>query len=186
VEKFQIGILHQHEIPALLALQRDNLKQNLDAQTIERQGFVSFIYDAPTMKGMIEGAPQIVARDGDLLVGYALSATKGYSETMVLMKPLVAICDTLSYNNTPLSISRYYIMGQVCVRDGYRSIGVFDALYEGHKQYLSSQFDYLITEIADDNKRSLAAHRRVGFKTIYEYFEKEADKYWHVVLWDFK
>ena len=185
VEKFQIGILQQREIPDLLALQRDNLKQNLDAQTVERQGFVSFVYDEPTMVGMMEGAPQIVARDGNLLVGYALSATKEYAKTMVLMKPLIALCDILSYSNTPLSIARYYIMGQVCIRDGYRSMGIFDALYAGHKQYLSSQFDYLITEIADDNKRSLAAHRRVGYKTIHQYFEEETGKHWHVVLWDF-
>jgi GNAT superfamily N-acetyltransferase len=186
VEKFQIGILQQREILALLALQRDNLKQNLDAQTVERQGFVSFVYDELTIVGMMEGAPQIVARDGDKLVGYALSTTREYGLGIALMQPLITLCDTLTYNDTPLSTSRYYIMGQVCIREGYRSIGIFDALYAGHKQYLSARYNYLITEVADDNKRSLAAHRRVGFKTIHEYFDKEGEKHWHVVLWDFK
>jgi hypothetical protein len=183
---YQIDILTQSDIPALLTLQRDNLKQNLDAQIIERQGFVSFVYDIPTMVGMMEGVPQIVAMEDNSIIGYALSVTEAYSRTMVLMNPLIERCDTLKYDNKPLSLSHYYIMGQVCVRAGYRGIGVFDALYQGHKHYLSPHFDYCITEIADDNKRSLAAHKRVGFKTIHEYVDNVSHKHWHIVLWDFK
>jgi hypothetical protein len=186
MSNFTINTLKKSEITAVLKLQSDNLKINLDAQTIDSQGFVSFVYTPKIIKAMMADEPQIVVKDKDLIIGYALTTTLSYGETMILMKPLVDMSCTLSLNNKPLSTLKYYIMGQVCVRAGYRGMGVFDMLYQGHKQFLSAQYDCVITEIADDNKRSLAAHRRIGFQTIHEYFDAVSQKHWHVVLWDFK
>lgn len=185
MDSFSIDTLKKSEITALLQLQNDNLKINLDPQTIDSQGFVSFVYTPAIIEAMIQEEPQIVVKDNNLIIGYALTTTLSYGETLILMKPLVQLSRTLSFNNRPLSQLKYYIMGQVCVRAGYRGIGVFDSLYEGHKQFLSTQYDCVITEIADDNKRSLAAHRRIGFQTIHEYFDETSQKHWHVVLWDF-
>ena len=68
---------------------------------------------------------------------------------------------------------------------GNSGMGVFDALYEGHRQLLGRQFESIVTEIDDRNRRSLAAHYRVGFKTIYRYIEAETAKDWHVVALQF-
>jgi hypothetical protein len=186
MSNFATTILKKTEIKALLQLQSENLKINLDAQTIDSQGFVSFVYTPKIMAEMMKGGPQIVVKENDLIIGYALTTTLDYGETMVLMKPLVEMSKTLFFNNTPLSALKYYIMGQVCVRAGYRGIGVFDRVYAGHKQFLAEKYDCIITEIADDNKRSLAAHKRIGFQTIHEYFDAISQKHWHVVLWNFK
>jgi hypothetical protein len=186
MSNFTIDTLKKSEITALLKLQSENLKANLDSQTIDSQGFVSFTYTPRVIKGMMADEPQIVVKDKDLIIGYALTTTLSYGETMVLMKPLVDLSRTISFNNKPISMLKYYIMGQVCVRAGYRGLGIFDMLYKGHKQFLSEKYDFVITEIADDNKRSLAAHRRIGFQTIHEYFDDVSEKHWHVVLWDFK
>ena len=40
-----------------------------------------------------------------------------------------------------------------------------------------------ITEILDTNKRSLQAHKRIGFHTIYEYRDEKGNN-WVIVLWD--
>jgi hypothetical protein len=186
MSNFTTTILKKKEIKALLQLQSENLKINLDAQTVDSQGFVSFVYTLKIMGEMMKGGPQIVVKDNDLIIGYALTTTLDYGEKMVLMKPLVDMSRTLSFNNTLLSELKYYIMGQVCVRAGYRGIGIFDSLYAGHKQFLSDSYDCVVTEIADDNKRSLAAHKRIGFQTIHEYFDDVSQKHWHVVLWNFK
>jgi hypothetical protein len=180
-KNYTIGTLRDDEIEALLDLQRANLKQNLDAQTIDSQGFVSFTYDIPTMQRMIAAAPTIIARaDDGTIVGYALSATLDFSATNELLAPLA----TFSQKISPLSNRQFYLCGQVCVREGWRGLGVFDALYEGHRRVLGSSYDCIVTEIADENQRSLNAHYRVGFKTIHRYTEGVID--WHVVAWDFK
>ena len=193
MKTYTITTLKEKDILLLLALQKENLKLNLDAETIESQGFVSFVYSPDDIKGMMQDEPQIVAMDGDDIVGYALTASLDYAQTVKLLQPLVEKSKTLTYNDTPLGCHatarndslRYYIMGQVCVKAGYRGIGIFDALYQGHKEYLSTKYDGVITEIATENKRSLAAHRRVGFKTIYDYYDEVSEKNWEIVFWKF-
>ena len=185
MKTYTIATLKEKDILHLLALQKENLKLNLDSETIQSQGFVSFVYSPDDIKGMMRDEPQIVAMDADEIVGYALAASLQYAQTVELLQPLVEKSKTLTVHDIPLSNLRYYIMGQVCVKAGYRGIGIFDALYQGHKEHLSAKYDGVITEIATENKRSLAAHRRVGFKTIHEYYDEVSDKDWEIVFWKF-
>lgn len=186
MQEFRIETLKESDIDALLALQSDNLKKNLDAQTIDSQGFVSFVYTPDVIKGMMDSEPQIIAKQGDIIIGYALTTSLDFGQTIPLLRPLIEKSRELSHQLRPLSMLKYYIMGQVCVKHGYRGIGVFDALYQGHKQYLSPHYDCVITEIATENGRSLAAHRRVGFTTINEYYDNISQKTWEIVLWDWQ
>jgi predicted GNAT superfamily acetyltransferase len=178
---FEVGILQSSEIEALLDLERANLAINLDAQTIESQGFVTFVYTPEAIKEMMNAAPQIVARADGQLIGYALTTTFQAALKNELMRPLAELSQTLA----PLSTKPFYFMGQVCVRAGYRGIGVFDALYQEHKELFKYQYKAVVTEIASDNTRSLAAHKRVGFQTIHIGFDPLHGKEWHVVAWFF-
>jgi hypothetical protein len=182
MSNYVIEVLKSNEIQDLLDLQSENLKINLDAQTIDSQGFVTFVYTTDVIEGMMT-EPQIIGKDGDTIIGYALTCSIDYALTMTLMRPLAEMSKELLYQNRPLKDYRYYIIGQVCVKAGYRGIGVFDALYEGHRCILSPRFDFCITEIDFENKRSLAAHKRIGFEIIHEYVEAETHKHWAVVLY---
>ena len=181
---YTIEILKPTEIQDLLDLQSENLKINLDAQTIDSQGFVTFVYTPNVIEGMMN-EPQIIAKSSDTIIGYALTASLDYAHQMTLMRPLAEMSKAIIYKNLPLSEYRYYIIGQVCVKAGFRGIGVFDALYEGHRHILSPRYDCCITEIDFENKRSLAAHKRVGFEIIHTYFDEVSQKNWAVVLLDF-
>jgi hypothetical protein len=55
-------------------------------------------------------------------------------------------------------------------------------LYEEHKRLFRKEYDFVITEISTINKRSIAAHKKIGFKTIHTY--RDALDEWNVVLWD--
>ena len=81
--------------------------------------------------------------------------------------------------------TQYYAMGQICVAEGYRGMGIFDGLYAKHKENLSARFELCVTEIAKRNTRSLAAHKRVGFEIIHEYYDTIYPELWEVVAWDF-
>jgi predicted GNAT superfamily acetyltransferase len=178
---FEVGILQLSEISELLALQTANLAINLDAETIESQGFVTFVYSPEVIEKMMQAAPQIVARADGQIIGYALTTTVEVGLDNELMRPLVELSQKLP----PLSTKPIYFMGQVCVRAGYRGIGVFDALYQEHKEVFKYQYKAVVTEIASDNLRSLAAHRRVGFQTLHTGFDEVHGKEWHVVAWFF-
>ena len=74
-------------------------------------------------------------------------------------------------------------MGQVCVDKDYRGKGLFDLLYQKHKEIYQDQYDFVITEVSTRNHRSIRAHQRAGFQTINTYCD-ELDE-WAVVILNF-
>ena len=178
--EYAIGILTAAEIEDLLVLQQENLKKNLDAETIEKQGFVTFEYTPEMMQIMMRDAPQIVARctETHQIVGYALSATLESAAKIARLDDCAAYFQSLPI----LQNKDFYLMGQICVRVGWRGLGIFDALYQGHKANFSSKYDCLVTEIADDNFRSWAAHKRVGFEIIHTYIGSDGVNWLVVAL----
>jgi ribosomal protein S18 acetylase RimI-like enzyme len=168
----------------ILALQQLNQTNNIDADVQQSQGFVTFVYDIAQMRTMAAAAPQIIAKDGDRVVGYALTTVSAVGQDIALFKPMFDLMDGLTWHNQPISNQRYYAMGQVCVAESYRGQGIFDALYSKHKELLAGRYDLCITEIAVRNTRSMRAHERVGFQTIHTY--RDQSDLWNVVLWDFR
>jgi RimJ/RimL family protein N-acetyltransferase len=83
-----------------------------------------------------------------------------------------------------LGVTRYYIMGQICVARPYRGQGVFDALYRAHRDHLDARYDRCVTEVATRNTRSMRAHARVGFQTLETY--RDATDEWALIAWDWR
>jgi len=57
-------------------------------------------------------------------------------------------------------------------------------LYQKHREVYSNQYDFILTEISTSNLRSLKAHEKMGFETIYTY-QDSVDE-WNVVVWNWK
>jgi ribosomal protein S18 acetylase RimI-like enzyme len=87
-----------------------------------------------------------------------------------------------NYQGKPLTGYSFYLMGQICIHPHYRGKGIFDMLYQKHKEIYSPRYELLVTEISTSNYRSQKAHERVGFKTIHTY--KDAIDEWNVVVWE--
>lgn len=92
--------------------------------------------------------------------------------------------DAIIYQDRPLAAQPFYVMGQICIAKGYRGKGLFDVLYEKHKEVFQHQYPFVLTDISARNVRSLRAHQRIGFKTINTYRDELDD--WSVVLWDWR
>ena len=184
MKTFKASVLSQDGIEHLLALQKNNLVQHITGETAQTQGFLTFEYSAEILQRMMADMPQPVLVDGNVLAGYALATSAGAGEEIALMRPLVEMARELELNGQPLSQLRHYFMGQICVREDYRGHGLFDALYNHHKALFAADYDCIVTEIAADNRRSQAAHARVGFQTIHTY--NDGATTWHVVVWDWR
>ena len=133
---------------------------------------------------MMKYMPQPVAKANGRIVGYALATSLEASLENKLLKPLAELCETLEIENARLCEQRYYIMGQICVSEGWRGTGVFDALYQKHRELFANSYDCVVTEISQSNFRSLVAHLRTGFQTIHQYSDAETD--WNIVQWAWK
>ena len=174
------------EIQQLLDLQQLNLTKNISEDVANDQGFVTVVHNFDLLSRMNQSVPQIIAKDGDKVVGYALVMPESFRFDIPVLTAMFEMLDKLEYKGKLIKDNKYYAMGQVCVAEGYRGQGIFDGLYVKHKSELSDRFELCVTEIAKRNLRSLAAHKRVGFEIIHEYFDTTYPELWEVVAWDFE
>ncbi|MBD2704066.1 GNAT family N-acetyltransferase [Spirosoma sp. BT702] len=172
------------DVQGILDLQQANLRRNVSTDLQASQGFVTVEHDPAVLLRMNQAAPSVIAKDGDTVVGYALTMLPEFGNDIPELLPLFALIDTLSYEGKPLKNYTWYVMGQVCVAEGYRGQRVFDRMFEHHREVYSHRYQLLITDISANNVRSLRAHARVGFQSIHEFYDSAIGETWVVVAWD--
>jgi GNAT superfamily N-acetyltransferase len=173
----------EQQLMGILDLQHQNLLMNLDEAEIREQGFVTVRHSIADLQSMNAIEPHVIAVENERVVGYLLAMTVLSRNDIPVLVPMFETIDRIEYEGHPVSASSYIVVGQACVDKSYRGKGIFDGLYSYYAGYFKERYDYIITEIDDMNKRSLRAHRRVGFKTINEYVAPNGIT-WHIVLWD--
>lgn len=171
------------DLAAILELQRINLKTNLSEATKAQQGFLTTQHHYTELAQMAQQTPQLLAKEGDVLAGYALAMLPSMARLVPDLVPMFEVLDQIPWKGGTLADARYYMMGQVCVAESHRGQGVFEGLYQAHRAYYASRYDLLITEISTSNARSQRAHERVGFRTIHTHTD-QADT-WNMVVWAF-
>lgn len=179
-----VTVISDDELTQIHQLNQQNLKSNLDPSARAREGFVTWLYSLDLLRKMHQLAPGIIVKEGETVAAYALTTLKASREFHPDLETMFRNLDQVLYKNKPLSSYHFYCMGQICVAREYRGKGLVNMLYQKHKQVYGSQFDFLLTEISVNNPRSLKAHKKIGFQTIYTY--SDAMDEWEVVVWDWK
>jgi len=170
------------DIKAILVLQKANLKENISKEEAEQQGFVTCKHTFEILKLMNHPHPHIIAKHHEELIGYALVMLKTHSDRVNEIVSMFNQINKLSWNGKMLKDENYVIMGQICIAKNYRGKGVFSGLYETMFAALQPHFSCLLTDIATSNKRSVKAHKKVGFKSILTF--KDDLQEWVLVLKD--
>lgn len=170
----------------MLDLQAINHVSNVLPSVAQEQGFVTVKHNPQVLLRMNQVAPSIIAKDGGLVVGYALVMPRAFAAEVPILQPMFDLLDTLSWKGASLrDHGRWFVMGQICVAEGYRGMGVFDGMYRKMQEHCRADYDFVITEIAERNTRSIRAHERVGFKTLHTFSDAVAGEDWRVVVLDF-
>jgi ribosomal protein S18 acetylase RimI-like enzyme len=177
------------ELSKILQLQQKYLVGKIDNDEMQSQGFLTVQHTPELLQQMHSLAPSIVIKDGEEVVAYALVMLRECRYLVPALLPMFNTLDNIEYQHVehqgkPLNEFSFYVMGQICVAKEYRGKGLFDMLYHKHREVYQPQFDFIVTEVATRNTRSMRAHERVGFKNIHTYRD-ELD-HWAVVLWDWE
>jgi hypothetical protein len=177
-------VTREDELLQIHHLSQINLRQNLSVETMQAEGFVTWLYSLDLLKKMHQLAPSVIIKDGETVVAYALTTLKESKAFHPDLETMFRDLASVQYAGRPLSQYGFYCMGQICVARGYRGTGLVPMLYEKHKEIYSSEFDFILTEISTSNARSMKAHENIGFQAIYTY--NDAVDEWNVVIWDWK
>ncbi|MFM2368567.1 MAG: hypothetical protein RL619_867 [Bacteroidota bacterium] len=165
------------ELEQIRALQLQNGAQNITPEEKLQEGFVTVQHTVALLEQMNAACAHIIAKDNDTVIGFALVMLSSFRNEIEVLIPMFERIDGLVPNN-----KTYVVMGQICVDKKYRKQGIFRGLYHFYREELQNEFDYLITEVATINLRSMQAHEAVGFKVIDNY--KDDDIIWNIMLWN--
>ncbi len=152
------------ELEHIHSLQQFNLKENISSFEAENQGFLTASYSMEFLTQMHEASPAIVAKDGDIIAGYALVAVQSVRQNHDLIEGLFNAIDALPFEGKPMAESKYVVVGQLCVAKEYRGMGLVQKLYNHFRECLQDTYDYCATDVAQANTRSLKAHKKTGFE----------------------
>jgi L-amino acid N-acyltransferase YncA len=170
------------DLEGILSLQLENLSSILSQEEKDEQGFVTIQHNLEQLQAMHAVAPHVLAKENDQVVGYVLAMTLTSREVVPLLVPLFEDFDQSEIGGKKVTDYNPMVVGQVCVGKSQRGTGVFDKLYNAYREQYASTHDFAITSVALSNHRSLAAHKRVGFKILHTF--QDSLNPWAVVCWD--
>jgi ribosomal protein S18 acetylase RimI-like enzyme len=170
------------ELQQILSLQHLNHSSQITIEQAQNQGFVTVRHDLALLDRMNLAIPQVIAKDENKVVGYALVMLEEFRKDIPVLEPMFVLLEGLSWKEKKVSGFDFFVMGQICIAEGYRGQGIFDKLYAGLHTQLADRFELCITEVATRNERSMRAHQRVGFETLMMY--EDATDHWAVLVWD--
>src|SRR6478735_10799144 len=93
---------HSEELEQILLLQQKNLARNISHQEAIEQGYVTVIHTPDQLQKMHQLAPAILAKEGEKLVGYALSMPISCSKLIPILESMFASFENLVYREKPL------------------------------------------------------------------------------------
>jgi ribosomal protein S18 acetylase RimI-like enzyme len=171
----------EKELLQILQLQQLYLAGNNSGSEEKEQGFVTVHHTIEKLNQLHALSPSVIIKDADEVVAYALVMLNEGGSLIPELVSMFEMLETLSWKGKPLNQYSYYVMGQVCVHKAYRGQGVFQMLYDKHKEMMQPSYDFVVTEIATRNTRSIRAHEKVGFQLLHRF--KDEREEWDVVVW---
>jgi hypothetical protein len=90
-------------------IQQENIKKNLPEGEAGVEGFVTAEYTMEFLERMHYERPSVIAKDGDLVVGYVLATVKAIRHEHELLEDLFDTIDKTQYNN--VKDSGYVVVG---------------------------------------------------------------------------
>ena len=166
------------DLRQILVLQQQNSIKAVASAEKEKEGFVTVSHNFETIKKMNLSCPHIIAKDGDILVGYALVMLKEFRDEISVLSAMFETATLLLGNKN------FVAMGQVCIAKEYRGKGIFRGMYQFYKEELKETYDCLLTEVATKNQRSLKAHLSIGFKILKTQVSNSIS--WELITWDWR
>ena len=175
----------EKDLPQIESLQRANLARNVDDAQKEKEGFVSVETDLPLLSQINRDIGILVAKADDKLVGYEMPLGLEHAAQIPLLDPFIKRFTQLDYEERKIRDSRWVIEGQICVSRDYKGLGISEELHKHFIDMLKGRYDLIITEISDQNPKSLHVHtKKLGMKVCDQYHAEGRN--WFVLMQDIR
>ena len=119
----------------------------------------------------------IVAEEQGVIIGYVMAAKWSFFSSQPLYRHIIQKLKFADLQGQALSTTNTCQYGPVWIQESKRGQGVFSALVTELKKQVADTFPFMVTYIAADNARSLAAHQQKAAMTEIDQFSFEQRDY---------
>lgn len=151
----------------------------------KKEGFVSVKTNFSLLRTIMKEIGILVAEVRGKVVGYELPLGLNHAAKIQLLDPFVKRFTKLKYEHRKIGYYHWVIEGQINVNKAYKGKGIAEELHRNFVDMLKGKYDLIVTEISDQNPRSLHVHtKKLGLKVIDEY--KAEGRKWYILLQDIR
>ena len=172
----EIRLATEEDVPGIITLMQANKRENLSVEEQRRHGFVQGNMTQSAMIERIHALGVDVAVDKGLVVAAALTTRIGES---AMPGPLGAALEVAPPGLYP---GQFYFYGPAVVDVAYRGQHLLTRILDAQFGRLSACFSQVAAFIDEGNPVSMAAHIRLGFEDIGQFFFK--DRSYHLLRRD--
>lgn len=119
----------------------------------------------------------MVAEEQGQIIGYVMAARWSFFSAQPLYRHIIQKIKFAELAGQALSTTNSCQYGPVWIQESKRGQGVFAALVSELKKQLNTSFPFMVTYVAADNARSLAAHQQKAAMTQIDQFRFEQRDY---------
>lgn len=163
----QTRLATKQDVDILAALERQHLNDELMSNGVNLEGQA---FNRNELTQLIDKHWIVVAEINGRIIGYVIAGRWSFFETWPIYRNLLKILNRINGDGPQLTVQNSCQYGPIWVDKAYRGQGVFEALVTRIYREVAPSFTYLVTFIADENERSLAAHTRKAKMQVADFF----------------
>ncbi|GGP97448.1 GNAT family N-acetyltransferase [Shewanella ulleungensis] len=119
----------------------------------------------------------VVAEQQGDIIGYVVAAKWAFVSSQPLYRNIIQRIKFAEFEGRPLSTTNTCQYGPIWINQSYRGNGIFEAMVSELKRLIKDRYPFMVTYIAADNARSLAAHQNKAAMHVLEGFSFEQRDY---------
>jgi len=173
----------EEDFSIIKSLQEEQHFENVSDKATE--GFVSVQTSIEILKEINSEHGIVVATVDSKVVGYEFPLSLEQARKMPSLVPFIERVLKLDYEGKKISEYKWIIEGQILVARKFKGKGIAETLHKKFIEMLKPKYELIVTEISDQNARSLHVHKeKLGLKVVYEYSAN--GRRWFVLLQDIR
>lgn len=175
----------KEEISKIISLQNFTHFSNVSDNQKEKEGFVSVRTNIDQLNKLNKRVGVLVAVSGNKVIGYEMPLDLDIAREIILLDPFIERFLKIDYKGKKIKNYKWIIEGQINIQKEYKGMGIAEKLHKEFIKILKPKYELIVTEISDQNPRSLYVHtKKLGFKIIQTYSSNGRN--WHILIQDIK
>lgn len=163
----QTRLATKQDIDTLATLERQHLNDELMSGGFHLEGQA---FTRTELTQLVEKHWIVVAEVNERIIGYVIAGRWSFFETWPIYRNMLKRLNRINGDGPQLTTQNSCQYGPIWIDNAHRGQGVFEALVAGIYREVAPSFDYMVTFIADENERSLAAHTRKANMHVADFF----------------